>query len=359
LGRRTAAVRALEAMGIAVHTPVVDIGDEDGLRAFHDRYVAEGWPPIRGVIHAVGEFDNRLAGAMPQPAFDAVLKAKLRGAQLLDRLFPDVDLFVLFSSTGAFLPLPGQSNYAAANAGLDALAQDRRARGLHALSIGWGIWQDTGLVADAAGRANVAELARQGVQSFAADRGARLFAALGASTVSDLAVFPVDWAKFRRSRTGRMAPLFRDRLGDGGDTAASADGLREPTAAATPSERRSMLHDLVKDAVSRVLKISPKRIDSRKALGDLGLNSLMAVELRNRLEAALGRPLSATLAWNYPTVEAIVKFLAAEETDVPPASAPMTLSAGRKPVASLAEMASLTDEAAMLALLEQPGAGLR
>jgi phthiocerol/phenolphthiocerol synthesis type-I polyketide synthase B len=359
VGRRAAAVCALEAMGIAVHTPVVDVGDEDSLREFRDRYVAEGWPPIRGVIHAAGTFDNRLADAMPQAAFDAVLKAKLRGAQFLDRLFPDVDLFVLFSSTGGFLPLAGQSNYAAANAGLDGLAQDRRARGLHALSIQWGIWQDTGLVADAAGQANVAELARQGVQSFAPDRGARLLAALCGSATSDLAVFPVDWATFRRSRARRMAPLFRDSMGDEGDTVVSIEALSGRLSAATPTERRRVLHDLVKDAVSRVLKISPKRIDPRKALGDLGLNSLMAIELRNRLEATLGRPLSATLAWNHPTVEAIVEFLAGEDLDSAPAVAPISPPDGGELAVSLAELASLTDEAAMLALIGQPAAAAR
>ena len=355
-GRRVAAVRALEAMGIAVHTPAVDVGNEAAFRAFLDLYAAEGWPPIRGVIHAAGAFDNRLASAMTRAAFDAVVEPKLRGAMLLDRLLPDLDLFVLFSSVGAFLPLPGQSNYAAANAGLDALAEDRRARGLPALSIEWGIWQDTGLVADAAGRANVAELSRQGVQSFAADRGARLFAALSGCAAPTVAVLPVDWVKFGRARAGRVAPLFRDCVGESGATSA---GLSEQLAAATPARRRALLQGRVEDAVSRVLKISVGRLDARKALGNMGLNSLMAIELRNRLEVALGRSLSATLAWNHPTIEAIVDFLAADEVGGRAAEAPAPPPQDGELAASLAEIASLTDEAAMLALLAQPAAGSR
>ena len=263
-GRRVAAVRALEAMGVAVHTPAVDVSNEAALRAFLDLYAAEGWPPIRGVIHAAGAFDNRLASAMTRAAFDAVVEPKLRGALLLDRLLPDLDLFVLFSSVGAFLPLPGQSNYAAANAGLDALAEDRRARGLPALSIEWGIWQDTGLVADATGRANVAELSRQGVQSFAADRGARLFAALSGCAAPTVAALPVDWVKFGRARAGRVAPLFRDCVGESGATSA---GLSEQLAVATPARRRALLQGRVEDAECRRTCVENQRRANRRAQG--------------------------------------------------------------------------------------------
>ena len=126
-----------------------------------------------------------------------------------------------------------------------------------------------------------------------------------------------------------------------------------------PVERRQMLERVVRGAVGHVLKIAPSRLDRRKSFGDLGLNSLMAVELRNRLETALGRPLSATLAWNYPTIEAIVDFLAADKPDAPATENPTVPPPAGELVASLAEMAALTDEAAMLALIEQPVAGAR
>ena len=175
-GQRIAAVRALESMGVAVHTPAVDVSDEASCVPFLDQYAAEGWPPIRGVIHAAGHSTTVLLGN-GAGTFDSVVRSKLRGAQLLDRLLPDLDLFfVLFSSIGAFLPHPGVANYAAANAGLDALAQDRRARGLPALSIAWGPWENTGLALGQAGEHGIVEMARLGIQTIPTRRAAALFA---------------------------------------------------------------------------------------------------------------------------------------------------------------------------------------
>ena len=309
-GRRIAAVRSLEAAGAAVHIAAVDVGDEAQLRAFLERYDAEAWPRIRGVVHAAGSLENHLVGSMDRSDFDAVLRPKLGGAQLLDKLLPDLDVFVMFSSTGAFLAQPGQANYAAANAGLDALALDRHARGLPAVSIGWGVWEDTGLVRSESGQGNVAELARQGIRAFAPAQGLALFGGLCSRSYPVVAVLPIDWSVFAVSRSGRQPPLYRDLLAAHAKVDASGSGLRERLDVAAPAERRQILQELVRDAVGKVLKVAPSRIDPRKAMGDMGLGSLMAMELRNRLESALGRALSATLAWNYPTVEALSTYLA-------------------------------------------------
>ena len=351
IGQRIAAIRALEMEGVAVHAAAVDVSDETQLHNFLDRHSAEGRPPIRGVVHAAGSFDNHLAGALSHSAFDAVLGPKLRGAQLLDRLLPDLDLFVLFSSTGAFLAQPGQANYAAANAGLDALAHDRRARGLPAVSIEWGVWENTGLVKDAAGQRNVTELSRQGIRSFSPERGSKLFAWLCGRTEPSIAVLPIDWATFREARKGRDFALFRGLLSEPLDLANQKLELSGRLAAAGLAERRQLLDGVVRDAIGTVLKITPSRLDPRKALGTMGLNSLMAMELRNRLEMALGRPLSATLAWNYPTVEAIVAHLAG--------AAPATVMSvaqvnSQQPPTDLSErmnqVADLSDEQAVAAL---------
>lgn len=358
-GRRIAAVRALEAAGAAVHTACVDVADEAQVRAFLERYRAEAWPPIRGVVHAAGSFDNQLASSMDARGFDAVVAPKLRGAQILDRLLPDLDLFVLFSSTGAFLAQPGQANYAAANAGLDALALDRRSRGLPAQSVAWGVWRDTGLVKGEAAARNVAEMERQGIQSFAPERGAALFAWLCGRAVTTPVVLPISWAAFQRARGGRDIPLYREVLGGGGtDGAAAGAEFGQRLAKAASGERRQLLDDVVRAAVGSVLGIAPARIDPRKVLGSMGLGSLGAMELRNRLEATLGRSLSATLAWNYPTVEALVTHLAGEAAVVK--SAPATPAVGLAPVAAgsasdelkraLTQVAGLSDEEALLAL---------
>jgi myxalamid-type polyketide synthase MxaE and MxaD len=341
-GRRIAAVRALEAAGAAVHLATVDIGDEAALRAFLARWTVEGWPPIRGVVHAAAALHNGLAARLDPAGFDAVLRPKLRGAQLLDRLLPDLDLFVLFSSVVGVLAQPGEANYAAANAGLDALAHDRRARGLPALSIAWGVWSDTGFARGAAGARVAGELGRQGIRGFTPEQGSALFGWLCGLADPGVAVLPVDWAAFRRARSGRGLPLYRGLLG------AAADGERgagDGLAALSPADRRRRVEGLVVDAVARVLKLAPDRLDPARALGALGLSSLLAMELRNRLEAALSRSLPASLAFNYPTVSALVEHLAGE--DATPRSAP---GPGTPAAPAVEEIAGLSDEEAMRAL---------
>ena len=166
VGRRIAGVRGLEALGVAVHIAAVDVSDENQLSAFLDSYRSEGWPPIRGVIHTAAVLQNGLAATMDRAAFEVPMCAKLRAAQLLDRLLPDLDLFVLFSSVPGFLAHVGVANYAAANAGLDALAQDRKARGLSGISIAWGVWQDTELIRGQVPKKIIAEFKRQASKLF-------------------------------------------------------------------------------------------------------------------------------------------------------------------------------------------------
>jgi phthiocerol/phenolphthiocerol synthesis type-I polyketide synthase B len=356
LGRRVAAVRALEAEGVAVHIAAVDVSDESQLRSFIDRYTAEAWPPICGVVHAAGTFDNHFAASLSVAAFDAVVGPKLRGAQNLDRLLPDLDLFVLISSTGAFLAQAGQANYATANAGLDALAHDRRARGLPALSIAWGVWDNTGLVKGEAGQRNVTELARQGVHPFSPERGTRLFAWLCDCTKPHVAVLPINWDTFRRARAGRDYPIFRRALAGSPEVNAAEPELSVRLALAGLVERRQMLDRVVREAVGAVLKIAPSRVDPRKVLGAMGLTSLMAIELRNRLEGALKRPLSATLAWNYPTVEALVVQLASADRV---ATSVVASAKSQQPLSELTEciveVAEISDEQAVAALRAASG----
>jgi acyl transferase domain-containing protein/acyl carrier protein len=345
--RRVAAIRELEAQGVAVHVAAVDVADEERLTAFLAQYAAEAYPPIRGVVHAAGALDNKLVRDLDEASFEGVMRAKLHGAQLLDRLLPDLDLFVLCSSTGAFLAQPGQANYAAANAALDAIAHNRRRRGGRALSIQWGVWQDTGLVRDAAGQRNVAEMARQGVRAFTPEQGRSAFAALIRTGAASAAVLPIDWATFGQARAGRRR-LYADVLANLSTAPRTSPSQAEMLAETDPIKRRQILESIVRDAATQVLKVVPSRLDSRKALGDMGLNSLMAMELRNRLEASLGRSLSATLAWNYPTVDAIVQYLASD-TEAKPA-APSPHGEPLAPSNSLLELNELSDEEAALAL---------
>ena len=194
-------------------------------------------------------------------------------------------------------------------------------------------------------------MARQGIHAFAPAQGAALFSWLSGQTGPNAVVLPIDWAAFRQARAGRDFPLFRELLGPSAQQASRPAELSARLAAATPDERRRLLDTLVRESVGRVLKIAPARLDPRKVLGSLGLNSLMAMELRNRLEAALGRPLSATLAWNHPSVEALVLYLSGGSGDAAAPAQPA--AAATLPVklsAQLSEVAGLSDEEATLAL---------
>ena len=201
------------------------------------------------------------------------------------------------------------------------------------------------------GALKIAELARQGLHAIPPTRGARLFPALCQSGEPYLAVLPIDWATFQRARLARNYPIFADII-------AAADTTRTTGQAATNTSRSTeSIEQVVRRAVGAVLKISPSRLDPRKPLGAMGLTSLMAIELRNMLEGALTRPLSATLAWNHPTIDALVDFLGAS------ASKPILTPVAESGSASdpggveLAAFSNLSDEEALAALRNVSGAG--
>lgn len=329
--RRIAAVRALEAMGVAIHIVALDVRDGRAVADLLADLTAQGLPPVRGVIHAAGVLTTGLADAVAPADFDDVLAVKLDGAIMLDRLLPDLDLFVLVSSTSAVLVQAGQAAYAAANAGLDALAQDRLARGQPMLSIGWGVWDGAGIVADAAGIANVEEMRRRGFRGLDRSRARALLPWL-CTTTGHVLVADIDWRSYRAARAGRDATLL--------------DALTGTTTVTDAPRDRAGMDLLVRQALGQVLRLAPARIDANRSFGAMGLTSLMAVELRNRLEAALERPLPATLAFNYPTCTALVDWLTG---DAAPPVAKATASS--LPADAIA---ALSDEDALAALM---GAG--
>jgi acyl carrier protein len=263
------------------------------------------------------------------------LSGKAQGALNLDRLLPDLDLFILVSSTAALMPYPGQSIYAAANAALDALALQRYGRGEHALSIGWPTWIGLGIMSGEKGEARFRQLQLHGIDGVEVETATGLLPRLIEAGEPHVVVYPADWAVFKATHSGRDLTLFSELL------PASNDVDRKLSAIADPAVRRQRIEEGVREAVSRVLKLPPARIEARKPLGNMGLTSLLAMELRNRLEALVERPLSATLAFNYPTIEALVGFLAGEtELSVP--NKPSSTSAVAS--ADIGALAELSDQ---------------
>ncbi|KJS57811.1 beta-ketoacyl reductase, partial [Streptomyces rubellomurinus] len=271
---------------------------------------------LGSVFHLAAVLDDGLLAGQSAERFARVLAPKAIGARHLDELTRglDLDAFVLFSSAAGVLGSAGQSAYAAANAYVDALAARRRADGLPGLSLSWGLWQQagTGLTAHL-GDAELQRMRRQGVAALTPAQGLR---ALDAALATDLAhVVPVrlELSAVRREmeRSGDVPPLLRSlvraRLRRAGTAAAAPSALRDRLAALTPAERRSTLLDLVRREAAAVL--GAEGIGAQQVFKELGLDSLMAVELRRRLAAETGLTLPSTLAFDYPTPTAIGELL--------------------------------------------------
>ena len=275
--------------------------------------------PLRAVIHTAGTLDDGTIESLTAEQVDRVLRPKVDAALHLHELTAGLELsaFVLFSSAAPLLGGAGQGNYAAANAFLDALAQRRRADGLPAVSLAWGLWgQETGMTDgvrdEARARLGRQIRARLGMLPLEPDEGVELFDA--ALTLDDPLLVPVrlDLAQLRaRAPMGDAPALLRDavpaRTRPGRDVAAS---LARRLAGVGQEEREAILLELVRDQAAAVLGYpSGDSVEPQRSIQELGLDSLAAVELRNRLGRATGLRLPATLAFDQPTPAAIATYL--------------------------------------------------
>ena len=352
LGLRITAVQALEALGASVHLASVDVADEKQLSGFLREFRQDGWPPIRGVVHAAGVLRDGLLMQLDAAALDAVLRPKVLGGWLLDRLLDSsaLDFFVLFSSAGSLLGQPGQGNYAAANAFLDALAHQRRARGQQALSINWGAWSDLGFANTDGGKRLASLLALQGVRPLAPSEALRVLGKLLGQSPPQIVAVPVDWQRYRQFHAAGTDALLLSELAAGSaDTApaGSVGGTRAAILAAEPTERRQLLQSYVCERVALVLGTSATALDPQQPLSNLGLDSLMAVELKNRIAIDLGVNLPMVTLLSGPSVEQAVGTLLELLTSDGAAPSESVLAGAR--AGSNGEMIEM-DESALAAL---------
>ncbi|RBM18718.1 hypothetical protein DEH69_12100 [Streptomyces sp. PT12] len=306
----------LRALGANVTLAACDTGDRRALSALVDAIPAAH--PLTAVVHAAGVLDDATVTRLTDAQLDRVLRPKAHAAWHLHELTRDLDLaaFVLFSSAAGVLGGPGQANYAAANAFLDALAAHRRAMGLPALSLAWGPWEGGGM-AERLGDEGLRRLARQGAAPLGTEEALALFDAALARDEALLVPVRLDLAALReRARTEGVPPLLHGLVRAPARRDTGADALRERLRALPESDYRPVLLDLVRGQVAAVLGHgSPESVEPRRAFRDMGFESLTAVQLRNRLAAATGLRLPATLVFDHPTAEAAATFLAAALTD--------------------------------------------
>jgi acyl transferase domain-containing protein/acyl carrier protein len=293
LERRISAIRELESLGASVHLAPVDVGDEAELSGYLTAFRAEGWPPIRGVVHAAGVLQDGLLVQLDAAALNTVLRPKVIGGWLLHRLLHDdpLDFFVLFSSAGSVLGQPGQGNYAAGNAFLDALAHHRHAEGRPALSINWGAWTGAGFADSVGGKRLAARLALLGISSIAPEQALDVLGQLLGQSATQVVAVPVDWKQYREFYpAGSASPLLSELAREDDEVlrpASRTSEKRDAIVAAEPAERRHLLQSYLSEQVARVLGVSPSKLDIQQSLIHLGLDSLMAVELKNRIAVDL------------------------------------------------------------------------
>ncbi|WP_042397188.1 type I polyketide synthase [Streptacidiphilus carbonis] len=342
----------LALRGTAVEVLAGDTADRADLIGLLDRIPATG-PALTAVMHTAGVVDNGVLDRLDPARLDPVLAAKAGSAALLDELTAalDLDAFVLFSSASATFGAGGQGNYAAANAFLDALAENRGARGLPALSVAWGPWAGGGVAQ--ASEATRQRLSRNRWEVLMEPQLAvqALADALGGAD-SALTVMDIDWSRIGSvggEHEMQRAPLLRDlpevqRMA-AADGVAASDGARGAKdelvgqlAVLPRAGQEQRLTVLVQTVAAEVLAYpSPEAVEAGRAFSDLGFDSLTAVELRNRLSIAVGLRLPASLLFDHPTPTALAEHLRAELLGDGSAGevrvAPATVAADGDPIA--------------------------
>jgi acyl carrier protein len=279
-------------------------------------------PALTGVIHASGVLDDGVIESLTPARVDAVMRPKADAAWNLHELTREASLreFVLFSAGAATFGAPGQGNYAAANAFLDALAAGRQAAGLPAVSLAWGLWADASAMTGHLATGDRGRITRGGVTALSAEEGLALLDRALARDEPLLVPARIDVAGLRAmaARGERIPAVWHGLAGSpagfaGGGSADAGSSLREQLAGLPAADRERMLLDLVCAHVAAVLGVpSAASVDARQAFKDLGFDSLTALELRNRLNAATGLRLPATLIFDYPTPAVLADYLGQE-----------------------------------------------
>jgi acyl transferase domain-containing protein/NAD(P)-dependent dehydrogenase (short-subunit alcohol dehydrogenase family)/acyl carrier protein len=299
----------LEALGAAVEIAACDVSDRAQVEALLGSIPDEH--PLGAVVHAAGALDDGVIDSLDPERLKNVFGPKLDAAWHLHELTEGMELseFVLFSSAAATLGSPGQGNYAAANAFLDSLAAYRKAKGLPATSIAWGLWEETSAITETADRER---LSRAGIEAISSREGLDLFDACLSTGESFSLAAPLDRGALRTAaKAGMLPPILGELVRVPARRSSGRAGALARRLAETPeAERQALVLELVLNEIAAVLgHSSAKQIDPESTFKDLGFDSLSAVELRNRLNALSGLRLPATTVFDYPTPAAVTTYL--------------------------------------------------
>lgn len=301
-------IEALRAAGTTVHTYRTDVSDPGAVSELLEG-IRQSDRQLRGIVHAAGLLDDATIANITADQLHRVLAPKIVGALNLDAASTEdsLDFFVTFSSAASLVGNTGQAAYAAANAAMDSLVTARRRRGLAGLSVQWGPFAEIGLAADDDNRGS--RLSERGMGSFTVDEAWPALLELLDSRAEVLGYLPLNLRQWFEAypetaaqpswRTLRQASLTGETAASGtNDFVTSLQNSPEP-------ERLELVQAMVNQLVGRVLRLDPKTVDHETPFKALGLDSLMGLELRNRLEATFALRLSPTLLWTYGSTKAL------------------------------------------------------
>ena len=303
----------LQAKGVQIVLTQGDVSQRADVECAFQKIKRE-MPPLRGVIHAAGILDDGILSQLDVARFDNVMAPKAMGAWHLHALTQDqpLDFFVLFSSTASLLGGPGQGNYATANAFLDGLAHYRRQKGLPALSIDWATWSDVGMSLGLDSHAQKRRAA-QGVDLIRPSEGMMILEQLLSSRPVQVGVLPINWKRYSQHLDGKQAQSILRHLVKVKSQIAQAPTsgiVLEKLKTAPESERESILHQYAQQQVVKTLGLDPsKPFDTQRMLADIGMDSLMAVELKNKIDGDFGMNIPVAYFLEKATVAGLAKML--------------------------------------------------
>ncbi|NQZ65363.1 beta-ketoacyl reductase, partial [Crocosphaera sp.] len=348
-------ITQLENEGIHIEIAATDISDIVSVTNLFE-FLHKSLPPLRGVIHAAGVIDDGVISQQSWERFTSVLNPKIAGTWNLHCLTKNLplDFFVCFSSMTSLIGNPGQASYAVANAFMDALANYRQADNLPGLSINWGPWEEIGMATHLK-NASQRRMLAHGVSSISLDTGLKLLEELLKQDVYQIGVLPINWSQFFEQSLHHQDQLFLEAFVPTlePENVETFDFFQQLKTAPI-HEKRALLTEHIRNQVGKIIALEPSEIHPQQGFFELGMDSLTSMELKKSLEKSLGYDVPDTFIFNYPTIEAVVDYIAQQsiETETSAVAPKSTVIDDNMPLEGLEDLESLS-EAEISELLTQ------